>query len=350
MNGFRILLYGAALLHLSAAEPAPTGGSTPPTPRPPSTSSSRTAETGTSTNALPPATDPTEQEFRRILALDDAAHEAAQAIVDQAAANRDPLTAPLPLTTRARIDERLKPVREAYEEFLKHHPEYARARMAFASFLNDTGNEGEATEQYEKARVLNPSDPAVWNNLANIFAHSGPVEKAFPYYEEAIRLNPKESLYQHNFGTLILLFRRDAMRYFKCDEPAVFARALELYAHALALDPQNFQLASDVAQTFYGIPPSAGKSPDESRLEEARLVENALKSWTNAFNLASEPSEQEGINLHFARWNIRAGRFDVARTHLSGVTNTSYLPVKQRLERNLAEKQSPAAKPADAKP
>jgi tetratricopeptide (TPR) repeat protein len=334
-----------------AAEPAPATAArslTPPA-APSPTTSSRATEIGGSTNAAPALTDPLEQEFQKLLKLDDEAHEAAQAIVDQAAASPDPLTAPLPLTTRGRIDQRLKPVREAYEEFLNHHPGHARARMAFASFLNDTGNEAEATEHYEKARALNPTDPAVWNNLANIFAHSGPIEKAFPYYEEAIRLNPKESLYQHNFGTLIFLFRKDAARYFKCDEPAVFARALDLYARALALDPQNFQLASDVAQTFYGIPPTPGKAPEEARAEEIRLVDTALKSWTNAFSLASEHSEQEGILLHFARWNIRAGQFDAARTNLSGVTNVAYLQVKQRLERNLAEKQSPPAKPVEVK-
>ena len=51
--------------------------------------------------------------------------------------------------------------------------------------------------------ALNPKDPAVYNNLAEIYAHHGPVKKAFEYYEKAIQLNPEEPLYYHNFGTVV---------------------------------------------------------------------------------------------------------------------------------------------------
>ncbi len=289
-----------------------------------------------------PLTDPLEAEFQRLLKLDDAAHEAAQGIVDQASAVTDPLTAPLPLTTRARIDEKIRPVREAYEEFLKHHPDHARSRMAFASFLNDTGNEVESIEQYEKAKVLNPKDPAAWNNLGNLYAHVGPVEKAFPHYEEAVRLKPDESLYLHNFGTLLFLFRKDAARFYHVEEAAIFTRGIDLYRKAIALNPKDFTLASDVAQTYYGIPRPAGKSPEEAQAEETRLITTALQSWTNVFHLAPGDTEREGVRLHLVRWNIRASRFDDAKTHLNAITNAAYLEVKKRLELDLAAKKSGA--------
>ena len=300
----------------------------------------------TPTNAVSSAdADAVEAEFKELLKKDDAAHEAAQAIVDQAASATDPLTAPLPLTTRARIDEKIRPVRDAYEDFLRRHPGHARSRMAFASFLSDTGNEVEAIEHYEKAKGINPKDPAAWNNLANLYAHVGPVEKAFPHYEEAIRLKPDEALYLHNFGTLLFLYRKEAARFYKVEEAAIFNRGIELYRKAIALDPKDFSLASDVAQTYYGIPRSTGISAEASRAEEGRLVTTALQSWTNAFQLAPGDTEREGIRIHLARWNIRALRFDDARAQLAAITNATYLAVKKSLEKDLATRQSEAVSP-----
>jgi len=317
---------------------------------PSATTASKPATAAIATNTPAASTDPLEVEFQKILKLDDEAHEAAQAILDEVANAKDPLTAPLPITTRARIDAKVGPVRTAYEEFLKRHPNYTRAHMAFASFLSDTGNEAEAVEHYETARTQNPKDPAAWNNLANIYAHSGPVEKSFPYYEEAIRLKPDESLYLHNFGTLIFLFRKDAKTYFNCDDAGAFSRALEMYRKAIELDPKNFTLASDVAQTYYGIPRTPGKSAEESRIEESNLINTAMKSWTNVYQLAPGDVEREGIRLHFARWNIRAARFADARTHLNAITNATYLEVKKRLERDLASKESLTAPTEPAAP
>ena len=44
---------------------------------------------------------------------------------------------------------------------------------------------------------------------------------------------------------------------------------------------------------------------------------------------------------------MRVGRHDPTRQHLASVTNEMYLQMKQRLERNLAEKLAPAV-PIDA--
>ena len=203
-----------------------------------------------------------------------------------------------------------------------------RARVAYGSFLGDLQDEDGAREQWEKALALNSKDPAVYNNLANLYGHTGPVKKAFEYYAKAIELNPAEPLYYHNFGTTVYLFRKDAMEFYGISEQQVYDKALGLYSKALKLDPQNFPLASDVAQTYYGIRPLR--------------LDDALKAWTNTLAIAHDEVEREGVHLHFARLKLQADRCAEARAHLNAVTNDMYTVLKKRLVRNLDEQEQKA--------
>ena len=79
--------------------------------------------------------------------------------------------------------------------------------------------------------------------------------------------------------------------------------------------PRNFPMASDVAQTYYGIKPLR--------------LEAALKAWTNTLALARDEIEREGVYLHFARLKLQAGRFAEVRAHLNAVTNELYAMLKE---------------------
>jgi tetratricopeptide (TPR) repeat protein len=200
-------------------------------------------------------------------------------------------------------------------------------RLAYGCFLNDINREDDAVPQFEKARELDPKNPAPWNQLANYYGHKGPVKKAFEYYAKAIELDPKEPVYYQNMGTTVYLFRKDAKEFYNINEQQVFDKALALYNQAMKLDPQNFELAQDVAQTYYGIRPPR--------------TEEALKAWTNCLNLAQAPLEREGVYLHLARWKLNAGRFAEAHQHLAMVTNPMYNDLKARLLRNLKKRENP---------
>jgi tetratricopeptide (TPR) repeat protein len=228
-----------------------------------------------------------------------------------------------------RILARFASVRTGYETFIQQHSNHVDARVAYASFLNDIGDEEGQREQLEVALELDKTDPAIWNNLANYYGHRGSVTQAFAYYEKAISLNSNEPVYYHNFGTTIFLFRKDVKEYYHIEEQQVFDKALGLYSNAMRLAPDDFPLASDVAQTYYGIKPLR---PDE-----------ALCAWTNAFQLAHDDIEREGVQTHFARVKMLAGRFAEARDHLKIVTNVMYAELKRRLERSITEKEAEAA-------
>lgn len=285
--------------------------------------------------------DPVEAEFQAILRLDDQVGEEVERWLD-ALPDGTEVSAEL----KARIDDRQGEVRKRYTAFLQKNPGHARAVIAYGSFLGDIGDEFAMVDQWEKARAMDPSNPAVWNNLAGHYAHRGPIEKAFPYFEKAIELKPTEAQYWHSLGTVTYLFRRDAEKYYGLDEQGVFRKAFEFYAKATALRPLDFKLASDVAQTWYGVKPAP--APDEAGRKRAELavIESGLGAWTNVLRLATLDEEREGVRLHLARWQIKAGRWAEARTHLDAVTNATHSVVKARLERSWRDKQGQPPKTA----
>ena len=265
-----------------------------------------------------------EQAYRRLLEEDDKAQKEIDKWILEEGRLRDQ-GAGIPVSTlELRIEQRRKKVEDAYRSFVFHNPDHVASRLAFGSFLNDQGRESEAAGQWEKARKLAPENPAVWNNLANYHGHNGPIAKAFEYYEKAIELSPKEPVYRHNFAITVYLFRKDAREYFKTDEDGVFNKSLALYREALKLDPDNFELATDYAQSYYGIRPPR--------------IQDGLKAWTETLKLARDDFEREGVQIHIARFEINAGRFESAKKRLLSIKDERYGPLVKRVLESLDRK------------
>jgi tetratricopeptide (TPR) repeat protein len=271
--------------------------------------------------------DPVEKEYDELLLEDDAAQAEVDAWIQQAPSGDTDDHPFADATLELRIKQRFDTIRRRYESFLQRHPKHARAFVAYGSFLHDIGEELAAKARWEQALEIDPTLPAAWNNLANYYGHRGPVKKAFEFYEKAIELDPAQSLYYHNFGTTVYLFRKDVREYYGITEQEVFDKALNLYDQAMELDPDNFLLASDVAQTFYGIRPMR--------------LDDALAAWRKTYSLARDDIERQGIELHFARLKLGDDRFNEAREHLSRVTHPMYQVLKERLERNIRRQESP---------
>jgi tetratricopeptide (TPR) repeat protein len=295
----------------------------PPEPSMPTVKPSPTA-----VSKNPNANDPVEAEYEKLLEDDDAAEDEVDKWIKEANAFRSKGAPFSDEALNGRIEQRFAPIRKAYEDFLQRHPEHVKARLAYGSFLYETHDEEQGVAQWEKARQLDPNNPAAWNNLANHYGHRGPVKKAFEYYTRALELKPDEPVYLQNFATTLYLFRKDAMELYNINEPEVFNRALDLYRKALQLDPKNFPLATDYAQSYYGIKPLR--------------TNDALAAWNYALKVANDDFEREGVYIHLARVELNSGQFDKARQHLNLVTNQFYGVLKDRLTRNLAEKERKA--------
>lgn len=276
--------------------------------------------------SIPDPNDPVEKEYHKLTEDDDVALNEVDTWIRENNAFTEKGGGMSDAQLNSRIRERFAPVKKAYEDFLQRHPDHVRARLAYGSFLEDTRDEEGAVAQYEKAREIDPKNPAPWNQLANHYTHDGPIKKAFEYYAKAIELDPNEPLYYRNLGNSVFLFRKDAKEYYSIDEQAVFNKALDLLQHALKLDPNNFELATDVAKTYYGIRPVR--------------TDEALGAWTNALLIAGSDVEREGVYIHLARFKLNADRFAEAHQHLDDVTNTIYAELKNRLLRNLAQREN----------
>ncbi len=265
--------------------------------------------------------DPVEIALQRVMDDDDAAQAEADKWIHDADAFAEKGADNPRSTLKMRIRQRLDVVQKEYNDFIQLHPDNPRARLAFGSFLSDSGDEDGAALQWEKARELDPKNPAPWNNLANHYGHEGPIKKAFEYFDKAIELNPHEPLYYQNLATHVYLFRKDAKEYYHLTETEVFDKALALYRKAIKLDPQNFILATDYAQSFYGTNPPR--------------LKDGLEAWKAALIIARDEVEREGVYIHLARIETKLGQMEVARRHLDSVTNAMYNSTKKTLTRNL---------------
>ncbi|MGA2801903.1 MAG: tetratricopeptide repeat protein [Verrucomicrobiota bacterium] len=278
--------------------------------------------------SIPNPNDPAEKELDQLMAGDDAA----QAEVSKWIRDNNAFAAQGAGESRKelnrRIMARLNIVRKSYEDFLRRYPNFADGYLAYGSFLNDIGEEEAAMRQNQKAVELDPKDPAAWNNLANYYTEYGPITNAFAYLAKAIELNPTESVYYENFATVVYLYRKDAREFYHINEQQVFDKSLALYRKAMQLDPDNFPLATDYAQSYYGIRPLR--------------TNDALVAWTNALQIAHNDVEREGVYIHLSRTKMLAGRYAEARAQLAAVTNTAYANLKHGLEAGIALRENKA--------
>jgi len=100
---------------------------------------------------VPDPNDPIEKQFKKLEEADDTA----QAEVDVWIRENNEFAAKGAGLSEAEMNrkilKRFAVVRQGYEDFIKLHPNHVKARIAFASFLDDIHDEDGEMEQLEKA-------------------------------------------------------------------------------------------------------------------------------------------------------------------------------------------------------
>lgn len=164
-----------------------------------------------------------------------------------------------------------------------------------------------------------------WNDWGNEYGHSGPVTNMFVCYLNAVRLVPHEAAYHRNLATSLFMYRKDAKDFFSVDEKTVFNMALREYRKARILEPENFELAKEMAQVHYAIRPFRASE--------------ALAEWDRVLALAEKDStvDIEEIYLNLGRVNYMAGNNVEARKWLSKVKSSVHEDIKSILWSRLTE-------------
>jgi len=268
-------------------------------------------------------------EFQKLLAADNAAQAEADRWVQdnqKFAAQGGGISKE---DLRLKIQTRFAGVRKAYDDFLQRHPDHVPCLLAYGSLLNDLADEVAAAVQWERASTLAPTNPATWNNLANHAAGSGDPKKAFEYFERSIALAPNVATYRRNLGSAIVHFRTNAMAYYELGEQPVLDKGLKFLRQAQKQEPDDFPLATEIAQIYYGLEPPR--------------VDEAIQAWDFAQKLAVDEVERDGVRLHLARVNLQAGRFEEARRQLGLIKYEGYADLKRKLAEQLAQAETPAA-------
>ena len=225
-----------------------------------------------------------------------------------------------------RIRDRLAPIRQQYIDFLKRHPQHARARVAYGSFLTHIDHRQGAINQWKQALKTDPENAAALNNLA---IHLGTIalqtqqtrgiQEAFRALDKAIQLNPKEPLYRHNFATLLCSFQQPAARYYKIKPQQIIQKAIGEYDAAIKLSPNKFEYAADRAEAFLDLTPFPHAE--------------AIRAWQATLAIAETPDERDWAYLQTAIAHFKGEQWKHVTSTLKRMTGEHHQPLASQLRR-----------------
>jgi tetratricopeptide (TPR) repeat protein len=160
-------------------------------------------------------------------------------------------------------------------------------------------------------------------------ASSSYPEKVFASCENAVKLADHDAVNYENLATAVFTFRTDAQKYFALkNEQAVFDRSIELYRHALDLDPANFNLAVELADSYFMIKPLRS--------------DDGIAAWNTALKIAATPEQRDEAHLNLARFHLKAGRLDLVRSDLDQMPAGANLQSRQSIIRSLVARETAA--------
>ena len=210
-----------------------------------------------------------------------------------------------------------------YQHFVNDHPRHARAMVAFGSLLYDQHREEEGIRWWENAIAADPHEAYAYNCLANDYGHNGHADKALRYYQKAIDLAPTEPIFRYNWATTCEMFRNESKAVYGWSKDEIFQHSLEQFRKARDLVPQDFEMASAYAETFYQVP--------KANWQEA------YDGWQFCLKQPLDDQQRQLVYAHLGRVCMRLGRNDEAREWLAKLGNGGQGSVRRALERKIAE-------------
>jgi tetratricopeptide (TPR) repeat protein len=242
---------------------------------------------------------------------------------DELRAQQDQLDPHSPPAVIQRWKAQLKRLERDYRHFLHDHPRHARAMVAYGGLLYDEEDQDQGARWWERAIEIDPREPYAYNNLANVYGHDGRAAKALGYYQTAIELAPTEPIFRFNWATTCQLFRNESRAVYGWSVDEIFQHCMEQFRAARDLDPQNFDLSSTYAETFYQLP-----KPDWP---------GAYEAWQFCLRQPLDDQQRAFVCGHLARVCLRLGRIDEAKQWMSKLSVNDQASVRRALERKIDE-------------
>ncbi len=241
---------------------------------------------------------------------------------DELRKQSDEINTEAPPAVEAQIHAQEHRLENDYRHFLNDHPEHARAMVAYGDFLEDHQREEEALRWWQKAVTVDPQEAYAYNDMANYYGHNGRAADALKLYDKAIALAPTEPIFRFNWATTCVSFRNQSREVYGWTNDEIFQRSLDQFRKARDLDPQNFELATAYAETFYMMP-----KPD---------WETAYTAWKYCLTQPFDESQKQLVYLHLARVSIKRERYEEAREWIAKMPTNN--PMRRTLERQIAER------------
>lgn len=123
-----------------------------------------------------------------------------------------------------------------YKETILMSPKNWKSYFGYAYFLTQVGRHDEAIENYKKVLDLTPGNALALNNIAVGFFYKNEFKSAAEFFELAADSDPNSSVFA-NTGNM----------YYSSGD---FKKAAYFYEKALRLQPSNYQLMSNLGDTY----------------------------------------------------------------------------------------------------
>ena len=207
------------------------------------------------------------------------------------------------------------------------------------------GEDRLAVAAYARALTAEPDDAGSWNNLGNIHAKVGNIDRAIGALEMAITHAPGEARIYLNLGDVLRRADRGVARLKVARDAAVIApddRAVQTelalaLAHVEELDEAIAVLEAAVARW-----PEFGESHLElGRLYEATNRTEALAAFLATLKPEACPPEAAFLHAWLAQ---REGRFAEAAAHAEAIPPTIHPMRREALIGNIAERKGEPAR------
>lgn len=217
-----------------------------------------------------------------------------------------------------------------------HNPALARIE---AWIRQNRSEDREAVAAYARALKAEPDDAMSWNNLGNIHAKVGNIDRAIGAFELAITHAPNEAVIYLNLADVLRGADRGAARMKVARDAAAIAPDNRAVQTELALALAHVE---DLDQAIIVLEAAVERWPEfgESHLELGRLYEatnqtEALAAFLAALDPAACPPEVAFLHAWLAQ---REARFADAMHHAETIPPTIHPMRREALIGNIAER------------